>query len=265
MNYLETYAPVVSFVPARDFLQISVHQKFFRPQLVVRTAFLDRMITVDIWVASPRGLDDHQPQIVKLQRAVYGLKQAHLAWHIRLCTDLQNLGFCELPSAPCVFRKCFGAEIIFLLVYVHDMLALRSKNEIITESVPDFSKLYEIRTNYSVEFFLGVKFTWDSSGVRLTLSQPLNTSSIFLKFNRTNCISVSTPMAETFWKSLKADNRKELYDPTEYQKIIGLLMFLTQQTRFDILAAITIFSRFRKIHSCTASVRKTNFEGFERH
>lgn len=76
------------------------------------------------WVASPKGIDTYPPSCCRLERVIYGIKQAHLAWHNRLCEDLQALGLEEIPRAPCVFRlkHCpfVGEEI--LLIYVDDIL-----------------------------------------------------------------------------------------------------------------------------------------------
>ncbi len=92
-DYIETYAPVVSFTLVLLFL--------YNRQVDVKTAFLNGDLSESVWVMSPHGIPGIRPKRYK-QSAMYGLKQAHLAWNNKLCHDLKELGFEELPSAPCI-------------------------------------------------------------------------------------------------------------------------------------------------------------------
>lgn len=130
-NYKETYAPVVSFSVVRMFLYIAVVMNMCMAQVDVKTAFLNGVLEEDIWTTSPRGIPSRPPRTYKLIKAIYGLKQAHLMWHRRLCKDVTELGFIELPSASCVFQKkgtTTGGDV-FLLVYVDDILVLAFKQD----------------------------------------------------------------------------------------------------------------------------------------
>ena len=74
-------------------------------KLDVKTAFLNGDLDEHVWVMSPRGIHGRKSRCYKLQKAMYGLKQAHLAWHKKLCNHLQDIGFEELPIAPSVFSR----------------------------------------------------------------------------------------------------------------------------------------------------------------
>ena len=108
-NYFETYAPVVSFTVVRVFLNIGLQQKMCRAQLDVKSAFLNGFVKEDIWVMSPRGIPGRPSRCYKLNKAIYGLKQAHHAWHTRLVSDLNELGFKELSSDACVEKRVKGS------------------------------------------------------------------------------------------------------------------------------------------------------------
>lgn len=203
-NYLETYAPVISFELVRIFLYISLHLNMFGAQLDVKDAFLNGLLDEVIWVSTRKGIDGHPSCCYKLKRAMYGLKQAHLAWHKRLCGDLYMLGFHELPSAPCVFRleDCsFGGEI-FLLVYVDDILVLSSAKKRINFLSESIQNLYEARVSLSVDWFLGVKLRWldnqHGRRSRLVFSQSLHIKGILRLFGMENAKSVTTPMVKAF-------------------------------------------------------------------
>lgn len=102
-NYLETYAPVISFDMVRIFLYIALLWRVSQAQLDVNTAFSSGLLAEAIWVMSPKGIARYPSRCLPLKRAIYGLMQAHLAWHKRFCEDMRGLGFEELSSAPCIF------------------------------------------------------------------------------------------------------------------------------------------------------------------
>lgn len=95
-NYAQTHAPVVSFNLVRIFLYLYFTLKMSVTQLDVRAAFLNGDLEEDVWVMSPRNIPGLQPSCHKLDKAMYGLKQAHLAWHAKQCHDLGEIGFQEL-------------------------------------------------------------------------------------------------------------------------------------------------------------------------
>ena len=77
---------------------------------------------------------------------MYGLNQAHLAWHTKLCTDLSGMNFKELPSAPCVFsRRSASSVYAYVLVYVEDLLIIALTQGEINTILEELKHLYEIR------------------------------------------------------------------------------------------------------------------------
>ena len=89
-EFFETYSPVVSFIVVRIFLTVAVKRRMKKKVVDVKTAFLNGMLKIDIRVMSPRGIPNKPFRCQKLSKAIYGLKQSHLAWHKRLCSDLKN-------------------------------------------------------------------------------------------------------------------------------------------------------------------------------
>ena len=247
LNYFETYAPVVSFTTVRIFLQIALHQKMHRAQLDVKTAFLNGIVTEDIWIMSPRGIPGRPSRCYKLLKAIYGLKQAHLAWHTRLVSDLNKLGFVKILSDTCVFKRTSNSGgVIFLLVYVDDILVLASSKNLIETLVRDINTFYEVRVNYNVDWFLGVKIDWNQKTNTLGISQPLYVRNVLKRFGMQKAKPAITPMTESFWTSIKSESKKTVVNEQLYQQIIGSLMYLAQRTRFDIMAPVMILSRFQK-------------------
>lgn len=209
-NFVETYAPVVSFTAVRIFLYLAVRSNMHRAELDVKTAFLNGFLTEDIWVDSPRGIPSRPSQCYKLVKAVYGLKQAHFACHTKLCNDLNEMGFNELPSASCVFmRRDDNGGDTFVLVYVDDILVLSTSEQGIDFVVNAFRSRYEVRVSNDIEWFLGVKIRWLFNSTKrlygVELSQPLYIDGILRRFGMTNAKPLNTPMVESFWTAADSE------------------------------------------------------------
>ena len=88
-DYTDTYASVVSFVVVRLFIYISLEKQMYIAQLDVKTAFLNGKIKEQICILSPCRVPGRSVRFHKLIKGIYGLKQAHLAFHFRPCEDLR--------------------------------------------------------------------------------------------------------------------------------------------------------------------------------
>ena len=175
-------------------------------QLDFKTAFLNGELDQHVWVMSPRGIHGRKSRCYKLQNAMYGLKQAHLAWHKKLCNHIQDIGFEELPSAPCVFRRKFtDSSYSFILAYVDDLLVLEETASEKNNIVKELQNIFEVRVADKVNLFLGVHLGWelDSEGrpLSLKLSEPLYIEGMLRRFGLENWKPAQTPMVESFFPS----------------------------------------------------------------
>lgn len=249
-DYMETYAPVVSFSVVRLFLYLTLCMQMYVAQVDVKTAFLNGELKEDVWVTSPRGVSGLKPCCYKLVKAMYGLKQAHLAWHTKLSKDLRDLGFEELPSAPCVFRRKFGdIGYSYILVYVDDLLVFTPNAAQRSSILEELRELYELRFEDRVSLYLGVQLTWttdsDGSLVGLKLGQRLYIEGMLRRFGLCNCKPARSPMVESFFTSLATEEDKSSQDVQLFQQMIGSLLYLALRTRLDILAPVLILARFQ--------------------
>ncbi len=80
-NYKETYAPVASITSVRTFLSIAIHEDMIIKQIDVEIAFLNSRLNEDIYIKLPEGLNASNDMILKLNKAIYGLKQSSHSWY----------------------------------------------------------------------------------------------------------------------------------------------------------------------------------------
>jgi hypothetical protein len=66
----------------------------------VKSAFLNGELKEEVYVRQPLGFvaAGHEGKVLKLQKALYGLRQAPHAWNTKLDGSLRNLGFKRCAS-----------------------------------------------------------------------------------------------------------------------------------------------------------------------
>ena len=66
-------------------------------QMDVKTAFLNGHIKEELYMVQPEGFIDPQDanKVCKLQRSIYGLKQASRSWNLRFDEVIKGFGFCR--------------------------------------------------------------------------------------------------------------------------------------------------------------------------
>ena len=77
-------------------------------------------------MTQPEGFGDPKAtnKVCKLQRSIYGLKQASRSWNLRFDETVQQYGFIKNEDEPCVYKKVSGSIVSFLVLYVYDILLI---------------------------------------------------------------------------------------------------------------------------------------------
>lgn len=94
-DYVETFNPVMKFGTIRIILTITTAFKWLLWEIDVNNTFLNRTITEEVIMYElPDFVDKDYPiNVCKLQKLLYELKQASLAWFDKLNDTLLKFGF----------------------------------------------------------------------------------------------------------------------------------------------------------------------------
>ena len=123
-------SPTISPLARQLFLQIAASRGFRLRKGDVKTAFLsdDREeARRDVCAEPPQELCDQlqitREQVLKLETAVYGLRNAPRAWWKRVVRDLTETGCVQHQLDLCTVMFMNGTELVGLIgVYVGDIL-----------------------------------------------------------------------------------------------------------------------------------------------
>jgi hypothetical protein len=214
--------------------------------LDVVTAFLNPEIDDDdIYMTLPEGWPEglNAPKIiVRLRKALYGLKQAPRLWHDDINAFLLSLGFTQSLADPNLYLRSDG---ILILLYVDDisMSYPEAAAKVAIEVKAKLSQKYKITNLGPARQFLGIEIHRDGTGV--SLSQKAYITTILRRFDMEHTHDISTPMDPNVKLDLAEDRgEKELEDITDYQAVVGSLMYAALATRPDISYAVAALSRY---------------------
>ena len=84
VDSMETYSPTPEVFCVKTVAAVDVEPHWELRQLDVKQAFIQVDLDYDRYMKLPDGCGDKSGEIVKLNKAVYGLKQAGRQWPLRL-------------------------------------------------------------------------------------------------------------------------------------------------------------------------------------
>ncbi|KAK8708347.1 hypothetical protein V6N13_059389 [Hibiscus sabdariffa] len=103
----ETFSPVAMFKSIRILLAIATFHDYEIWQMDIKTAFLNGKLEEDVYMTQPEGFvtPENAGKVCKLQRSIYGLKQASRSWNLRSNDEIKEFGFIRNEDEPCVYKK----------------------------------------------------------------------------------------------------------------------------------------------------------------
>ena len=92
----------------------------------VKTVFLNGNLLEDVYMTQPEGFVNpkNSGKVCKLQRSIYGLKQASRSQNLRFDEAVKEFGFIKNEDEPCAYKKVSGSAVVFLVLYVDDILLI---------------------------------------------------------------------------------------------------------------------------------------------
>jgi hypothetical protein len=179
------------------------------------------------------------PSIVKLNKSIYGLKQAASDWRNHLHGTIMALGFKQNKADHCVYTLTQPSGKIILATHVDDILIAASSINLQDWFTQSFTSTYEITINSPLTSYLGMTIVRDRENNHLFLNQPGYIDQLSDKFQALiTPTSPSTPMPTNHAVSNITHDNLSVKEQHLYMSLVGSLLYLSVRTRPDISFAV---------------------------
>jgi hypothetical protein len=157
VDYDETFSPVVKPVTVRTVLAIAISHDWPVQQLDVKNAFLYGTLSETVFCSQSTGFADpaHPDLVCRLHKSLYRLKQAPRAWYGRFATYLLSLGFVEAKADILLFIFRWGADTVYLLLYVDDIILTASSTTLLHRTISALQRKFMMDLG-PLHHFLGI-------------------------------------------------------------------------------------------------------------
>ncbi|KAK8553907.1 hypothetical protein V6N12_030886 [Hibiscus sabdariffa] len=251
IDYDETFSPVAMIKSIRILLAVAAFHDYEIWKMDVKTAFLNGKLEEDVYMTQPEGFvtPEDARKVCKLQRSIYGLKQASRSWNLRFNEATQEFGFIRNEDEPCVYKKFSGSIVSFLVLYVDDILIIGNDIPTLQSIKTWLSSCFSMKDLGEVAYILGVKIYRDRSRRLLGLSQSTYIDKVLKRFSMEESKRGFLPMRHDISLSKEmcpsTPQERERMSQISYASAIGSIMYAMICTRPDLSYALSMTSRYQ--------------------
>ncbi|RVW42670.1 Retrovirus-related Pol polyprotein from transposon TNT 1-94 [Vitis vinifera] len=224
VDYKETFAPVAKMSTVKVLLSVAANHGWSLSQMDVKNAFLHGELEEEVYMKIPPGhpLCGDPSRVCKLNKSIYGLKQSPRAWHAKLSSTLEDLGFTRSSADSSLYVQTGQTEKLMVLIYVDDLIITGSNADSIAALKKKLQGKFPVKDLGPLKYFLGIEVATSRKG--LFLNQRKYTIDLLRDSNMLNSKPANTP----FDSKLQLDKLGDPLDsPNYYQKLVGKLIYLT--------------------------------------
>ncbi len=238
IDYTETFSPVARYTSVRTVLAVTNQLGLHIHQMDVKTAFLNGKLEEELYMVQPEGFVEEGKEhlVCKLERSLYGLKQASRCWNVTIDQFLKKAGFQQGNADPCVYFKSVGQHFVIIALYVDDLLIASTSEHLLREEKKALATRFEMSDMGEAHYILGMQITRHRKNRKLFLSQRKYLENVLVKFGMQDSNPVCTPQETGL---VLEPNMGEPVDIQKYQSAIGSLNYAVQATRPDLAAALS--------------------------
>ncbi|KAK8708413.1 hypothetical protein V6N13_059455 [Hibiscus sabdariffa] len=251
VDYDETFSPVAMIKSIRILLAVAAFHDYEIWQMDVKTAFLNGKLEEDVYMTQPEGFvtPENAGKVCKLQRSIYGLKQASRSWNLHFNEAIQEFGFIRNEDEPCVYKKFSGSIVSFLILYVDDILIIGNDIPTLQSIKTWLSSCFSMKDLGEAAYILGVKIYKDRSRRLLGLSQSTYIDKVLKRFSMEKSKRGFLPMRHGISLSKEmcpsTPQERERMSQIPYASAIGSIMYAMICTRPDLSYAVSMTSRYQ--------------------
>jgi hypothetical protein len=179
----------------------------------IKTAFLNGNIEEELYMVQPEGFVDPKDanKECKLQRSIYGLKQASWSWNLCFDEVIKGFGFVQNTKDSCIYKKTSGSSVSFLVLYVDDILLIGNDVQMLNSMKEYLNNNFSMKDMGEAAYILGIKIYRDISRRLLAFSQITYLDKVLKRFRMENSKKGILPVVKGI--SLSVNQSPMRFDP----------------------------------------------------
>jgi hypothetical protein len=130
IDFDDAFAPVARMESVWLLLALAAQEGWCVHHMNVKSAFLNSDLKEEVYVHQPSGfaIIDKEGKVLRLRKALYGLRQPPRAWNAKLDSTLRRMGFEQSLHEAVVYRRGNGGNVLLVGVYVDDLVITDTKD-----------------------------------------------------------------------------------------------------------------------------------------
>ena len=174
-----------------------------------------------IYMQIPQGYNHEPPSrssaplVCRLNKSIYGLKQASRSWFNKFRTTLTSQNYIQSKHDYTLFTKGTCSSFIAILVYVDDIVIASPDKTTIHSAKIMLQQYFKLKDLSDLKFFLGLELS--RSQVRIFMCQRHYTMSILEDIGMLACKPSAVPMEVDL--KLNVESGSQLLDPETYRRL----------------------------------------------
>ncbi|XP_057981296.1 uncharacterized mitochondrial protein AtMg00810-like [Malania oleifera] len=180
-------------------------------------------------------------KVCKLNKSLYGLKQASRQWYSKLLNFIIHQRFIQSKADYSLFTKVTEDSFTIILVYVDDVIVARNNMDEIDQLKRSLDDQFKIKDLGKLKYFLGIEVARTARGIHL--HQCKHALDILKDSGTVGSTPARIPLDQNI--RMSKEEGELLPEPALYRRLIGRLLYLTI-TRPELAYSVQMLSQFMK-------------------
>jgi hypothetical protein len=130
----DTFVLVARMESMRLLFTLAAQEGWHVHHLDIKSVFLNGDLKEEVYVHQSLefAIPDKEGNVLRLCKALYGLRQAPRAWNTKLDFTLKGMGFGQSPHKAAIYRRGNGGNVLLVGVYMDDLVITGTKDADVT-------------------------------------------------------------------------------------------------------------------------------------
>jgi hypothetical protein len=184
---------------------------------------------------------------LRLQKGIYGLKQAGRIWNIKFINTLKRIGFRPLDSDSQVLQLRKGKSVFIIGLHVDDATLSTNDEQLRTEVLKQLGEHFLVKDLGDLSHYLGMRVTTKPDATEI--AQDGYIDKLIARFNMADANPVDTPgvagqILSTADCPAPGSLEQQEMSTKPFRSLVGSLMYAYVATRPDIGAMLVKVAAF---------------------